>query len=82
MFTFLDREKENCNSLQEVLLDLSIRLGELKVGERQLIRDPGLQRLDILNPKRYLYLVLIDNHHPDTFFGCARLKPKHPTFVK
>ncbi|XP_073970681.1 superoxide dismutase family protein Rsod isoform X1 [Rhodnius prolixus] len=77
-----DREKENCNSLQEVLLDLSTRLGELKVGERQLIRDPGLQRLDILNPKRYLYLVLIDNHHPDTFFGCARLKPKHPTFVK
>ncbi|KAK9501516.1 hypothetical protein O3M35_012226 [Rhynocoris fuscipes] len=77
-----DREKENCNALQEVLLDLSTRLGDVKVGKRQIIRDPGLQILDISNTKRYLYLVLIDNDHPDTFFGCARLKHKQPTLVK
>ncbi|CAH1405229.1 unnamed protein product [Nezara viridula] len=79
---FNDKARSDCNSLQAILLELSERLGEAVVGETQLLRDPQFPHTDIGSAQRNLYLVLLDNDHPDTFLTCARLRSKSPALLK
>ncbi|XP_014242345.1 uncharacterized protein LOC106662638 [Cimex lectularius] len=77
-----DKAKADCNSLQVILMELTTRVGKVRVGERMLIRDSDLPHTDIGNPKRIHYIVIMDNIHPETFLNCARIIPKPPTLLK
>ncbi|BES96735.1 Copper/zinc superoxide dismutase (SODC) [Nesidiocoris tenuis] len=78
----VDKAKENCNSLQVILMDLGTRLDGIRVGDRQLYRDPNLPHMDTRNKKRQHFLVILDNDHPDTYLTCARIRFKPPTLVR
>uniref|UniRef100_A0A146LIY5 Superoxide dismutase copper/zinc binding domain-containing protein n=1 Tax=Lygus hesperus TaxID=30085 RepID=A0A146LIY5_LYGHE len=78
----VDKAKENCNSLQVILMDLGTRLDGIRVGDRKLYRDPNLPQMDTGNKKRQHFLVLLDNDHPDTYLTCARIRPKPPTLIR
>jgi len=77
-----DKARSNCNSLQVIEIDLTARLDKVSVGQRSLIRDPTFPHAHIGDPNRYHYLVLLDNEHPDTFIGCARVFIQPPNLLK
>ncbi|XP_068153414.1 uncharacterized protein Rsod [Drosophila tropicalis] len=63
--------------------DLDARLGRINVAtnalrspQRNVFRDAQLALLpsDLTIPHRTLYLVLYDNHHPDTYMACTKIR--------
>lgn len=71
--------------------DLDSRLGLVKVATdankrkvRTLYKDDviNMLRSDMEVTKRSLYVVVYDNRHPDSFLGCAKLRPIPPKSTK
>ncbi|XP_065353050.1 uncharacterized protein Rsod [Cloeon dipterum] len=85
-----DKSRDDCDSLQIVFDpddrgpgqragDMDSRLGQLRTGRTQLLRDVALPELheSADNSARSLYVVVYDWHHSDSILACARLRRLH-----